>query len=130
MLTVAAVTSLALLGAIVLAVGAPSADAHKRTYASDVQIKAKAATDTSLELSGKVTSDNSRCIAGRTVTVTAGGAFVATATTLVNGEWSVLSATRPPKGTTLIATIEKKFLKRSSKHRHKCASDFSERQAP
>jgi hypothetical protein len=125
----AAIASLFAWGAV-LAFGAGDADAHKRTYASEVQLKAKAASDTTLTLDGKVTSDNSRCVAGREVTITANGAFVASATTLVNGEYSVLSSTRPVKGTTLIATISRKFLKRSKKHRHKCASDFSERRAP
>jgi hypothetical protein len=126
----AALALLGLIAVLALTFGAGAADAHKRISASNVQIKADAVSDTSLALSGKLTSDHSRCIANRTVTVTANGVFVASAVTLVNGDWSVLSTTRPPKGTTLIATVGTKFLKRSNKHRHKCASDFSERRAP
>jgi hypothetical protein len=128
-----AAATLALLGVVAalgLTFGAGAADAHKRLSASNVQIKADAVSDTSLALSGKLTSDHSRCVANRTVTVTANGAFVASAVTLVNGDWSVVSSTRPPKGTTLVATVGTKFLKRSKKHRHKCGSDFSERRAP
>jgi len=116
--------------ALALSVTAGTASAHKITYASNVQLKADAVSDTVLGLSGKVTSERAKCIAGRDVTVTYNGIFLATATTLINGDWSVQSTTRPAKGTTLIASIPRTFLKKSKKHKHKCGSDFSERKAP
>lgn len=121
---------LATASALTLSLGLGTATAHKRTYESNVQVKADAVSDTVLGLSGKVTSDRAGCAAGRTVSITANGVEIATATTLINGDWSAQATPRPPKGTALIASTPRKFLKRSKHHKHKCASDFSERKAP
>jgi len=122
--------ALATASGLALSLGIGTATAHKFAYESNVQVKADAVSDTVLGLSGKVTSDRAKCVSGRTITITANGVEIATATTLANGEWSAQATPRPPKGTTLIATTPRKFLKRSNRHRHKCESDFSERRAP
>jgi hypothetical protein len=122
--------AVAVLAALAFSIACASASAHKVTYSTTLQLKVKSVDATTTEYSGKVTSESSRCLAGRTVEVTANGALIATATTLANGDWLATSAPPPAKGTTLIASTPRKFLKRSKKHRHKCASDLTERKAP
>lgn len=125
---VAVVAALALTLLLVLMAG--TAGAHKRIVETNLQLKLDPSGNTVLPLSGKLTSERDRCEGGRTVNVTVNGALVATTTTLVNGDWFAQLSPRPAKGTTLIASTPGKFLKRSTKHRHKCASDFAERRVP
>lgn len=127
---VRAIVTLALAAALVAAVTAGTAAAHKVTFESKLQLKVAALSDTVNQYSGKVTSDRSKCVRFRRVNVTAFGAQIATATTLISGSWLVQASPRPARGTELIAFTPRKFLKRSKKHKHKCASDFTERKAP
>jgi len=102
--------------------------AHKVTFDSNLQLKVSDIDATTSQYSGKVTSTRGACEVGRPVTVTANGALIASATTVVGGSWSASGATQV-KGTTVIATIPRKILKRNKKHRHKCAPDSAQRRA-
>jgi hypothetical protein len=115
---------LALTGAVL----ATPVSAHKRTYESTLQLKIDPIDTTTSLYSGRVSSDRAKCENGREVTVSVGGSAIAGATTALGGAWSVVGPTQP-KGTTITATMPRKFLKRSKKHKHKCASDFVERRA-
>lgn len=114
--------------ALGLALALQAAVAHKVTYDSNLQLKDDTLTDTTTQYSGKVTSTKGSCEVGRPVTVTANGAVVATATSVVGGSWSA-SGPAQVKGTTLIATIPRKVLKRNKKHRHKCVAASAQRRA-
>jgi hypothetical protein len=92
---------------------------HKVTYATNLQLKLDTLNDTTEQYSGKVTSTKAACKAGRTITVAAAGAPIATTVSNAAGDW-VVTGPVPPKGTVITATTPKKFLKRNKKHRHKC----------
>ncbi len=116
------------LGAVVLA---DAASAHKRTYETTLQFKVRGASAGVNTYEGRVISERAKCESDRAVHIDALDTRIATAVSLLNGDWSVTgSSAHPPKGTTLIAFTPREFLKRSKKHRHKCASDFAERKAP
>ena len=121
---------LAIASALVLSFGLGTAGAHKRIIESNLRLKVNPVSDTVVQLSGTVTSERARCEANRTVIVTANGLQIAETTTLANGDWFAQVTPRPAKRTTLIATTPGKFLKRSTRHKHKCASDFDQRKAP
>jgi len=116
------------LGAVALA---DVASAHKRIYETTLQFKVKEASPGVNQYEGRVVSERSRCEAGRAIHIDAFDTRIASAVSLLNGDWAVTGdSAHPPKGTTLIAFTKGKFLKRSKKHRHKCASDFAEKRAP
>lgn len=114
--------------ALGLALCLQAAIAHKVTYDSKLQLKDAPVSETTTQYSGKVTSTTGACEVGRAVTVTAGGAVIATATSVVGGSWAA-SGPAQAKGTSLIATIPRKVLKRSKKHRHKCVAASTQRRA-
>ncbi len=120
------------LGALLtFALFAGTAGAHKRIYETTLTFQAKSASPTVNEYSGKVESERAKCERYRTINVDAFDTQIATATSLINGDWLVQqSASLPPKGTTLIAFTKGKVLKRNDDHRHKCSSDFAEKKAP
>ena len=121
----------ALAALLASAMFAGTAGAHKQTYETSLTFQAKSASPTVNEYSGQVNSERAKCERYRVVNVDAFDVRIATAISLVTGEWSVQqSAPLPPKGTTLIAFTPKKFIKRNDEHRHKCASDFAEKKAP
>ena len=123
-----AVSLVLALAAFVLA---DVASAHKRIYETTLQFKVKEASPGVNRYEGRVVSEKARCEGDREVHIDAFDVRIATAVSLVNGDWAVTGdSAHPPKGTTLIAFTKGKFLKRSKKHRHKCASDFAERKAP
>jgi hypothetical protein len=93
--------------------------AHKVTYATNLQLKLDTLNDTTEQYSGKVTSTKGACKAGRTITISAAGAPVASTVSGVGGDWAV-TAPVPAKGTVITASTPKKFLVRNKKHRHKC----------
>ena len=116
------------LGAVVLA---DATSAHKRTYETTLQFKVRKASEGVNTYEGRVISERARCERDRAVHVDAFDTRIASTRSLIDGSWTVTgSSAHPPKGTTLIAFTPRKFLKRSKKHRHKCASDFAERKAP
>jgi len=101
-----------------LAIALP-ASGHKITYATNLQLKLDTLNDTTEQYSGKVTSTKAACKAGRTITVAAAGAPVATTVSNASGDW-VVTGPVPAKGTIITASTPKKFLVRNKKHRHKC----------
>lgn len=120
-----ALSAMAVLGC---AVAVQGASAHKVTYDSNLQLKLDSLSETTTQFSGKVTSSKGACTVGRPVTVTVNGVVVATATSVVGGAWSA-SGAAPVKGSTVIATIPRKVLKRNKKHKHKCAPASAQRRA-
>jgi hypothetical protein len=92
-------------------------------------LKIDTLNDTQDTFSGKVTSTRARCEAGRVVNVTHAGVTIATATTDLAGNWTVVGP-RPPKGDDVTAFTPKKVLKKSRKHRHRCARDIVTHKAP
>jgi hypothetical protein len=107
------------------------ASAHKRTFETTLQFKVRAVSDGLNQYEGRVVSDRAKCERKRKVHVDAFDIRIASTVSLASGSWAALGGTaHPPKGTTLIAFTPRKFLKRSRKHRHKCASDFAEKKAP
>ena len=123
--------ALSLAMALGMLVFTGSASAHKRTYETTRQFKVQEASPGVNQYEGRVVSERAACVGGREVHIDAFDTRIASALSLSNGDWSVLGdSAHPPKGTTLIAFTKGKFLKRSKKHRHKCASDFAEKKAP
>ena len=120
---------LAMACALAVAVSAQVASGHKIAFDTSLQLKASKIDDVTNEYSGKVNSIRAKCEVGRRITVTANGAVVATATSVVGGAWAA-TGTAPPKNTTLIATVSRKVLKKNKKHRHKCRPDSATRKAP
>jgi hypothetical protein len=120
----AAAALAALIGALFVTV----TSAHKRSYDSTLQLRIAPVDAATSLYSGRVNSDRAKCESGRTVTVAVGGSVIVGATTAPGGTWSAVGPSQP-KGTTVTATMPRKFLKRSKKHKHKCTSDFVERKA-
>jgi hypothetical protein len=117
-----------LAAAIGLAVALPAAG-HKVVFATNLQLKIEELSATQDTFSGKVESTRARCEVGRVVTVTHAGVTIATATTDLAGNWTVVGP-RPPKGDDVTAFTPKKILKKNRKHRHRCAADVTTRKAP
>jgi len=117
-------------GALALSMGlaSQSASAHKVAFDNNLQLKQNALTDTTSQYSGKVTSTRGACKFRRSVTVRANGAVVAWALSIAGGAWSASGPTQV-KGTTLIASIPRKILKKNKKHRHKCKAASAQRRA-
>jgi len=117
-------------GALALSMGlaSQSASAHKVAFDNNLQLKDTALTETTSQYSGKVTSIKGACKFGRPVTVTANGVVIASAFSVAGGAWSASGPTQV-KGTTLIASIPRKILKRNKKHRHKCKAASAQRRA-
>jgi hypothetical protein len=120
--------ALAAIGVVGSTLAIQGALAHKVTFDSNLQLKLDSNTETASQFSGKVTSTRAGCEVGRPVTLSVNGTPIAAATTVVGGSWSA-SGPGLPKGSTVIATIPRKVLKRNKKHRHKCAPDSAQRRA-
>ena len=107
-----------------------TAGAHKRTFETTLQFKKPETVSSTVNTyEGRVISEKKRCVRDRKINVEAFDTRIAQAFSTFTGTWAV-QGPRPPKGTTLVAFTPKKFLKKSKKHRHKCASDFAEKKAP
>jgi hypothetical protein len=122
---------LTLLGMLVVSIGLAVAPAsgHKVVYDSHLQLKIDATSDTQDTYSGQVSSNRGACMVGRPVSVTHAGATIATATTDLAGNWTVIGP-RPPKNDDVTAFMPKKVLKKNRKHNHRCAPDTTTRKAP
>jgi hypothetical protein len=117
-----------LAGAAGLLVAMPAA-AHKVVFDTNLQLKIDTLNDTQDTFSGRVTSQRAACEVGRLVNVTHAGVTIATATTDLAGNWTVVGP-RPPKNDPVTAFTPKKILKKNRKHRHRCAADLATRHAP
>jgi hypothetical protein len=125
-------TRLAVLGTLVLSVAlalALPAEGHKVVYDTHLQLKVDALNDAQDTFSGKVTSTRAACEMGRLVNVMHAGVTIATATTDLAGNWTVVGP-RPPKNDDVTAFVPKKVLKKSRKHRHRCGPDTQTHKAP
>jgi hypothetical protein len=100
------------------------ASGHKIRFDTSLQFKIDVLSDTQATYSGKIESPKGACERGRIVNVLQGGALIATTSTDLAGNWSVVGS-KPPKGTDLTAFTPKKILVRNRKHRHKCAPDLA-----
>jgi hypothetical protein len=118
----------ALTASIGLVVALPAAG-HKVLFDTNLQLKIDTLNETQDTFSGKVTSTRARCEVGRLVNVMHAGVTIATATTDLAGNWTVVGP-RPPKGDDVTAFTPKKILKKSRKHRHRCARDIVTHKAP
>jgi hypothetical protein len=123
---------LAVLGALTVsaavALALPAAG-HKVVYDSHLQFKIDATSDTQDTYSGQVNSNRGACMVGRVVNVTHAGVTIATATTDLAGNWTVVGP-RPPKNDDVSAFTPKKILKKNRKHSHRCTPDITTRKAP
>jgi hypothetical protein len=117
-----------LAAAVAAAIALPAA-AHKVVFATNLQLKIDELNTTQDTFSGKIESTRARCEVGRVVTVTHAGVTIATATTDLAGNWTVVGQ-KPPKGDDVTAFTPKKILKKNRKHRHRCAPDITTRKAP
>jgi hypothetical protein len=125
-------TKLGAVGAAICAIGlavALPASGHTVTFDSHLQFKVDTLTDTTDTFSGKVTSVRAACEVGRPITISHAGVTIATATTDVAGNWTVVGS-RPPKGDDVTAFIPKKILKKNRRHRHRCGRVVVTRKAP
>jgi hypothetical protein len=123
---------LPLLGALAISIGlvaALPAAGHKVTYDTHLQLKIDATSDTQDTYSGQVNSTRAACRAGRVVNVTHAGVTIATTTTDLAGNWTVIGP-RPPKNDDVTAFVAKKILKKNRKHVHRCAADIQTHKAP
>ena len=115
------------LGAVVLA---DVAIGHKQGYDTSLQLKVDPLTTTTTQYAGSVRSEKPRCERNREITITAGGVAIGTATSDFNGEYTVVvTGTPPAKNQDVIASTPKTFLKRNSKHKHKCRAATVTRKA-
>jgi hypothetical protein len=106
------------------------ASGHKLLIDSGLQkVKIDIVNDTTDNFSGRVQSDRTACMVGRSINVTHNGVLIATAITDAAGNYSV-NGPRPSKGDDVVATMPKKVLKKNRKHRHRCARDVVTRKAP
>jgi hypothetical protein len=110
-------------------VGVGPASAHKVRHDTNLQLRIEALNDTQDTFSGKVESQRDACERGRSIIVTHAGVTIATATTDLAGNWTVVGP-RPPKRDDGTAFTPKKVLKKNRKHRHRCAADITTRKAP
>ena len=92
-------------------------------------MKIDVVNDTTDNFSGRVRSDRTACMVGRSINITHNGVLIATTTTDVAGNYAV-NGPRPPKGDDVVTTMRKKVLKKSRKHRHRCVPDVATRKAP
>jgi hypothetical protein len=115
--------------ALGLAMAALPAAGHKVAFDTHLQLKMNTLSDAQDTFSGKVTSTRARCVTGRVVNVIHAGVTIATATTDPAGNWTVVGP-RPPKGDAVTAFTPKKVLKKSRKHRHRCARAVVTHKAP
>jgi hypothetical protein len=117
-----------LAAAVALAIALP-AGAHKIRFETNLQFKIDVLSDTQVTYSGRIESPRATCEVGRIVNVTQAGAVIATTTTDFAGNWTVVDS-KPPKGSDVTVFTPKKVLKKSRKHRHKCAPDTATRKVP
>jgi hypothetical protein len=123
---------LAALAALAVSIGlgaAFPAAGHKVVYDTHLQLKIDTLSETQDTFSGQVNSQRAACRAGRLVSVTHAGVTIATATTDLAGNWTVVGP-RPPKNDDVTAFVPKKVLVKNRKHRHRCAPDISAHKAP
>ena len=110
---------------------AGTAGAHKQAYDSSIQLKIDALTTTSTQYSGRVNSEKAACERYRDITITTGGVFVAQVLSDAAGNYSIaVTGTPPAQGQDMVATAAKKFIKRNSKHKHKCSPASVTHKAP
>jgi hypothetical protein len=121
--------TVALLAAVAAVAVALPASGHKVVYDTHLQLKIDVTNDTQDTFSGKVTSTRPACEVGRLVNVTHAGVTIATATTDLAGNWTVVGP-RPPKNDDVTAFVPKKVLKKNRKHRHRCGPDTQTHRAP
>lgn len=110
-------------------IAALPASGHKVRFETNLQLKIDVLTDTTDTFSGKIESPRAACEIGRTIIVTHAGVTIATATTDLAGNWTVVGP-RPPKTDDVTAFTPKKVLKKNRKHRHRCVADITTRKAP
>jgi hypothetical protein len=116
--TFAALSLVLALGVLVLA---NVASAHKQRWDTDLQLRVDRLTATTTQYSGSVRSERAKCERNRVITITTGGVAIGTATSDFEGNYTVVvTGTPPAKNQDVIASTPKTFLKRNSKHKHKC----------
>jgi hypothetical protein len=122
--------AVALGAAALVALSAVPASGHKQGYDTSLQLKVDTLTATSTQYAGSVRSEKPACERNREITITTGGVAIGTATSDFNGDYTVvINGTPPAKNQDVIASTPKKFLKRNSKHRHKCRAATVTRKA-
>lgn len=119
----------ALATAAVLALTVGPAVAHKASYASTVNLQIKDIGNTANQYSGKITSIQPRCAHFRKVTITSSGGFIASTTSNINGDYSVLAA-KVAQGIDVTATLSRKVLSKKKHHRHICLPAAATHKAP
>jgi hypothetical protein len=113
------VVALATVAALALIV-AP-ASGHKKAYDTSLQLKVDGLTATTTQYSGSVHSTKGACERNRVITITTLGVAIAQVTSDAAGNYTVTVTGPPPaKNQDVVASTPKKFLKRNSKHKHKC----------
>jgi hypothetical protein len=122
---IAAAAAVAAIGVVVVG----PASAHKIRYETNLQLKIDVLNDTQDTFSGKIESQRDACERGRFINVTHAGVTIATATTDLAGNWTVVGP-RPPKRADVTAFSPKKVLKKNRKHRHRCVADVVTHKAP
>jgi hypothetical protein len=105
--------------------GAPG---HKAGYGSFIVLTPTALSDTTIDYAGQVNSESKLCRAGRALELFVGGNHLTTVTTDRAGGWSV-TGVRPAQGTEVTAAVSSK-VKRTRRHRHRCAADSITKKAP
>jgi hypothetical protein len=113
--------------AIALGLALP-AIGHRITYGTNLQLKIDSVNTTTDQYSGKVISTKAACTVGRTITVSVGGAPIATTLSNLAGDWAVVGP-KEPKGTDVTAFTPKKILKKNRRHRHRCAAALTTHKA-
>ena len=113
--------AVALVTAAALALIVAPASGHKTAYDTSLQLKVDGLTATTTQYSGSVNSERGACERNRTITITTLGVTVATVVSDAAGNYNVVVTGPPPaKNQDVIASTPKKFIKRNSKHKHKC----------
>lgn len=119
----------ALVAAVLIALAAGTALAHKARYTTATTLQIKDIQNTSNQYSGKVTSVNPKCAHFRLVTLTSSAGLIGRTTTNVNGDYSVLAG-KVPQGIDVTATVARKVLTKKKRHKHVCLPSAATRKAP
>jgi hypothetical protein len=113
--------AVALATAAALALIVAPASGHKRAYDTSLQLKVDGLTATTTQYSGSVKSEKGACERNRTITITTAGVEIGQVVSDGAGNYSIVVTGPPPaKNQDVIASTPKKFIKRNSKHKHKC----------
>lgn len=128
--------TVAVVAALMIALTAGLAIAHKVRYSASINVKIQdlgptppATEPTTSQYSGKVNSSFARCERFRTVRITStAGLFLQTATNL-NGDYSI-TGPKQPQGVTVTATAPRKVLRKKRRHRHVCLPASQSHKAP